>query len=538
MALSEEQARQALLDLPDEALAALEFSFPWQNPEADSSASSSDGDFKTKLSDLNKMGIDELQKECWAKYHTNPQINTAIRGVTGRICGLGFEVTSGVREIQKVITETELDWRNRLYNFWPKYYGRFQLDGELYLILTLHPDGFVEVDYLDPSDLQSGKGEAGIIWHPTKTCMPLIYCIRVKDQDGQATDVQIPSIFLAKFPSLINIASVHRDYNKDQLKTSKRTKNYKETGGFFRFVVGMDKGLVTRRAVSHLLTVLKWLNYYENLKQYEIDHKKSSGAYLWSVKFTDTKAFKLWLGLSDDERRKTGILQKKVPGGTLILPPGVDLEVKNPNLPSIKDQDTDILHMITSGLNEAEDVSTGKSGGTFASVSASRGPMSDRISDEIAYFDRFQKHDFWASVFLLRGSVGAMKKIFVVKECVDFDDQKEKFEDVEYSPQELVEISYPVSETIDFEGRARGLLGVKHGPVAETLGMSGKDVALRMGIGAYSRMRLRKATEDKKFPELKYNVDAETLQEAANGKNGTKDPANKSPEQQPKKAKE
>jgi hypothetical protein len=61
------------------------------------------------------------------------------------------------------------------------------------------------------------------------------------------------------------------------------------------------------------------LNYYENLKKYEIDHKKSAGAYLWIVTMEDPRAFRAWLALTDEQKRKTGIAAKKTPGSTLVL---------------------------------------------------------------------------------------------------------------------------------------------------------------------------------------------------------------------------
>jgi hypothetical protein len=73
----------------------------------------------------------------------------------------------------------EEDPGNRLYHFWPKFVARAVIDGELGIILTLHPDGFVEVDYLDPQSLNNSKGttETGIIFHSTKTTLPLYYFI-------------------------------------------------------------------------------------------------------------------------------------------------------------------------------------------------------------------------------------------------------------------------------------------------------------------------------------------------------------------------
>ena len=100
-----------------------------------------------------------------------------------------------------------------------------------------------------------------------------------------------------------------------------------------------------------------------------------------------------------------------------------------------------------------------------------------------------------------------------MREAVAFKNKKPVFRNIEKPPEALIDISFPVSETIDFEGRARGLLGVKHGPIAETVGVSNEEIAEKLGIGGYTRSRLKKATEDDTFPKLVYTLDAESLQE-------------------------
>jgi len=538
---------KALESVPDDALQALSFSVPWQYNPYEGTYEDPDG-FDSHLSPSGKTETHrtrtDLQQICWDKFSYNPQVNTAVRGLQGRLTGLGFETTSGILELQKVIDEIELDYRNRLYTFWPKYVGRAEVEGELFLLLTLHTNGFIEVDFIDPSTVQGGgDDDTGIIFHSSKTTMPLFYNIvrDVNDRMGMGTtfDEQVPSIYIARDPSLVEDARKHKDYLKKAQKASiSRKKAYRKLNGYFRFVVSWDRGLITHRAVSHLKTVIEWCNYYEQLKKYEIDHKKSSGAYLWIFTITDARAFKLWLGLTDEERRKTGILAKKTPGGSLVLPPGMEVEVKNPSLSSIKEQDTDILDMVGSGLNEEESAMMGKSRSTYASAKASRGPMSDRVSDEIAWFGRFLQYDFWGSIFFLKTVMGKLPSYFNIEECIGYDSKRKKDGTYEhtpnwgtrrYIPEQLIDISFPISETLDYEGRARGMLGVKHGPISETLGVPVEDVSKRMGFGGYKRARLKKETEDRNFPKLAYSVDAESLQERMEGepkKEGNKETKN------------
>jgi len=531
--MKQDEINKEILSLPDEVLSAIKFSMPWQYGTENGVAKDEDG-----FSPSAAVGREDpsytqrtLQAECFRRFQRNPHVNTSVRGLVGRITGLGFETTSEILEIQQAIEEIELDPRNRLYNFWPKYVGRLNIEGELLLILTCHKDGFVEIDFLDPIMLaSSGDDATGILFHPNKTLMPLFYII---EQEGGGKRL-IPSIFIARYPELANTLTKKQGFDaKLAAKSRSRKQIFKKFGKYYQFVVALDKGFVTRRAISYLRTTIEWINHYENLKKYEIDHKKSSGAYLWVFTIEDAKAFKTWLTMSAEDKRKTGILSKKTPGGTLILPPGISVEVKNPNLTSIKEQDTDILQMVASGLNEPDDVLTGTNKGTYASVKASRGPMSDRTSDEIAFFDRWLKHDFWGSIFFLKAAIGKFPPYFKSREAVSFNKSQEPvFQNIRKRPEMFIDVSYPVSETIDFEGRARGLLGVKHGPVAEQAGIANSEVAKRLGFGGYGRQRLRKATEDDKYPELVYEmgVDAETQQETKEGeKPKAKKPVEKKP---------
>lgn len=529
--MSQDEIQTYLLDMPDEVIQNLTFSVPWQTSEVGETHGVEDEDgFPLSISgnkeDTSAYRV-ALQQECWKKFQTNPQVNTAIRGLAGRLVGAGFRITSPIAEIQDVIEEIEIDWRNQLYKFWPKYAARSFVEGELILLLTVHDNGFVEIDFIDPTSISTGGDDGtGIIFHPTKALLPVFYNVRpdTTKMYGRigVTDVyeQIPSIYVAKFPEIARAVKSHPDVMVKYQKMSRtRKKAFRKTGGFFRFICAWEKGFMTKRAVGYLRTTIEWLNHYENLKKYEIDHKKSSGAYVWTFKITEPRMFKLWLSLTDEDRRKTGIMAKKTPGASIVLPPGIEMEAKYPQLNSISGQDTDIQNLITSGLNEPEDVSTGQSKGTFASIKASRGPASDRIMDEIAYFDRWLKFDLWAAIFYLRSVVTDFPETFTVKEAYKFEGKKPLFRNVKKRPEQLLEIDYPTSEMIDFETRAKGLLGTKHGPIAQSLGVSNKEVASRMGFNAYGRARLEKATEDEMYPELIYESDtnAESTQEKAEG---------------------
>ena len=538
--MDQAEIEKYIMDMPDEVMSRFTFSMPWQYDTSSGGYKDPDG-FPVHVDSADKeetkLTRDKLQKECWDKFNKNPQINTATRGTVGRLTGYGFEVSSEIQEIAEAIEEVELDPRNRLYNYWPKFVGRTIIEGELFLSLTCHSDGFVEVDFVDPISLyEDGDDDSGIIFHPDKAFMPLIYTIKGNNGDK----VQVPSIYVAHYPELINIASKSKKFNQKLANKSRsRRKKFRDLRGYFRFIVAWDRSFITRRATSYMKTTLTWLNHYENLKKYEIDHKKSSGAYLWIFSITEPRAFKQWLSLSDEDRRKTGIMAKKTPGSSLVLPPGVEVECKNPNLTKISEQDSDILEMISSGLNEPEDVLMNRAKGTYASLKASRGPMNDRTSDEVAYFERFLKYDFWDSIFWLKSKLDSkFKYVHKIKEAVRFDDKGEPvFENRKRKASQLVDITFPVSESIDYESRSSALMGVKHGPASETLGVPTSEIAKRLGFGNYGRLRLRYATEKEKYPELVYTLDAESLQEQveAEPKGKTTPQSTKKPAKQPAK---
>jgi len=510
--MNHDEFTKELEKVPDEVLQRISFSMPWQYSEYGEESRHQDEDGFPVVSggpkDDTSLNRETLQHECFVKFHRNPHVNTSIRGLVGRLTGLGFETSSEIWDIQQVIEEIEEDQRNRLYNFWPKFVGRHHIEGELYLGLTPHLDGFVEVDFFDPSVINfGGDDNTGIIYHSMKSHMPLFYNISVNGTQKY----QIPSIFIARYPDLVDDARKSKWFKPEfQKNVRSRRHIYRKFGGYTQFIISWDRGFMSRRAISYLRTVLEWLNHYENLKKYEIDHKKSSGAYVWVFSFEDMKAFRQWLALTDDEKRKTAVGAKLTPGGRLILPPGMTVEAKTPSLTQIKDQDTDIMQMIASGLNEPEDILVGTSKAPFASVKASRGPFSDRNSDEIAYFDRFLKHDFWGNVFWLRAQMNGFPETFKIKKAIAWKDKKPEFKKVPRRPEQLIEIAYPISDVIDLDSRTKAMLGVKHGPLSEQLGIPNREVANRLGIGGYGKARLEKATEDDRYPELDYELGVDT----------------------------
>lgn len=464
----------------------------------------------------------ELQEECWKKFHDNPQLNTTVRGLVGRLTGNGFKVSSPHPEIQDCIDEIEYDHRNCLWKNYTKFVGRHVIEGELFISLTLHKDGFVEVDFIDPACIPTSMGHdgTGIIYHPTKPAMPLFYYVQKhnietdKTADPKAIRL-IPSINIARFPELLKELKKHPMYST-YIEEAKKSSDYgfKQVGGFSMFIVEWNNGFMTRRSSGHLRTTLKWMNYYEQLKRFEIDHKKALAAYAWEFKYESKSLYDAHKRMADAGEKTIASMPIK-PGQRVVLPPGISLSVKAPQLPNISGQDTDIMDMISSGLNEPQDITTGVSSGTFASVKASRGPMSDRISDEIAYFRRWLVFDFWGAIFFLKSSIGLFPKLLSMEKGVAHDKDKELMtRTIQRSAEFFVKVSFPVSENIDYAGRVSAGLGVKHASLVEGLGLSKAFVAELVGVADYESAILEKALEDKKHPKLALTADQEAVQEA------------------------
>jgi len=524
--LQNNQVTETLASLPDSVLSQIQFTFPLFS-HAKSTIKTTDEDGFPTSAALSEGTYDlkSLHQQCWNKFEKNPQISSHVRDVMGRMAGWGFGFFSGVEEIQMALDEVIEDPRNALYENFPKFCGRSEIEGELFLMLTLHLNGFVEVDFITPTMLTGGDKGSGILFHSMKKTFPLFY--NVKFGDKTESEILIPSINIAYFPELEEDAKNNSCYKADKTKKAKpNTGNKKmkrkveKIGGYNRFIVRWDKGFLTRRNVSHIRTTIEWLNYYEDLKKYEIDHKKSSGAYLWVIEMDDMRAFRSWLALSEDERKSTGILQPKDPGGTLILPPGMKMRVENPKLPTISDEDSDIMQMVSSGLNKPQDLILGDYRSTYASVKAAQGPQNDRINDDLAYFTNFLRYNFWRPVFFLKSVVSNFKLNRRVEEVVGWEGDPESEEGlkpvkkrVQKPSYKLVEIALPVSKLEDIESIAKSMLGVKHGSLVDTLNIPREEIAKRLGFYNYPSLVKKHATEQQNYPKTKAAVDQETAQE-------------------------
>ena len=524
--LADPKVIDTLRTMSDDALS--QFAIPmFQNPSS-SQRVRRDADGFPDVTDELMQDLHSLQKQCWDKATSNPQISSHVRDQMGRMAGNGFKFNSELPDVAEFIEEIVEDPRNDLYQNFPKYAGRSEIEGELFLILTVHNDGFIEIDFTPPNTITGGgdKG-SGIIFHSRKKTFPLFYCTTLKNSRDDATTMMIPSINIAYYPDLVKDAMTHSNFSKDKIKAC-QTPNakFKKFGGFYRFMIHWNKGLMVPRNVSHIRTTLKWANYYEMLKEYEIDHKRSSGAYLWVIKMEDTIAFRRWLQMTDAEREATGVMQVKEPGGTVVLPPGMVIECINPKLPTISDQDNDIMQMISSGLQKPQDQMLGDYKSTYASVKAAQGPQGDRIMDELHYFKLFLTYSFWRPIlFLVTHLRPKLKWERTVEYVIDFKNKKPIKKKVQREVWKFVDISMPMSRLDDLKEIGAVLLGSKHGSIADTLGIPKRAIASKLGFGNYSMLRKEKAIEDERYPETLSLENEDAAQEksiAGNEKTPTK----------------
>ena len=534
---------EATIDnLPDDILNQIAASMPWQAAIGTPTDVVDEDGFS--LSTVNSYkDFKELQNICWNKFLDNPQINSHVRDFMGNLTGSGFIMDSDVLPVSDFMKTIQDDPRNALYRNMTKFVARSEIEGELFLSLTVHQDGFIEVDFMSPRSLTTaGYKNSGIHFHPEKTGFPLFYEFELDSNStfGSKNIVTIPSINIAYYPSLKSLADKMKITEASLSKAKSGSRKYSKIGGFKRFIVEWDRGYLTTRNASHIRTTIVWLEHYENLKKWEIDHKKSSGSYLWVATIEDAKAFRTWLKMTEDQKKDTGLFAKKKPGGTLVLPPGIKLECINPNLPKISDADTDIMGMAISGLNKPEDMVTGATrGSTFSGVKASRGPHADRVQDNLAYFERFLLYDFWRPIFTLTNAVNPSFKLeHKVKEVIEFKDKEPVTKTVTKKAHELIHIEFPVSEVSNVKEKAAALLGVKHPSLVESLGIPREEVAKRLGFGNYRRRRLQIATEDEYYPDLPTAIELEALQEIGGESKANMKPGQEEEGKKPVKEKE
>jgi len=487
---------------------------PWQgSPPGSLSLSSGtytdeDG-FTYGMSEDDFTDFVTLQRECWNLYRTNGFVFTTMQDLVGRLCGHGFSQFSPYERLNDFMDKVWHDPRNMLVSNFSDYVLRGIIQGETYLAATVHNDGFVEVDFIAPTLVSGFTDGSGILFAKNKPNMPLLYKV-----NGDASNPHyIPDINLAYYPELWAQIESSQEWGQIKDRIINSGKGRDDLHKCQTFMLRWEQGAVTKRNIGRVRASMEWINHYINLKKWEMDHKKSSGSYLWHMEFEDVKAWKLWLALSEEQRLMTGLMQTKTPGMTVMTPPGMKLEVKNPQLSSITNQDNDILKMISAGLNVPEDMMTGSSSGiTYGGAKLSRGPIADRIKNDVVDLERWLINVFWQGSFYLHHLYSGANWTYKSRKAYKFDGGKAKFKVVTQDAYRTIAVTWPLSEMSDLEGTTRAVLGVKHGPVTEQLGISCASVSRRLGYSDYYKERLDAETEKATFPELAISSVIESAQ--------------------------
>ena len=247
-----------------------------------------DGFKMTAAGEYDYAGFDKLQDYCWLKFNRNPFVFTTVKDNTGRMAGYGFEQGSLSPRVADFIKKIWTDPRNGLISNFDKYIARSQIQGELFLTFTIHEDGFVEVDFVSPTVIKGFNNNSGILTATGKPLFPLMYCI----QESSSLEKKfIPSINLAYYPEMWDQVKQNKNFQMKNLLNTSSKKAFKKYNGCQTFMVQWDQSFVTTRNVGSVKVALEWIEHYDNIKKWELDHKKSSGAYLWSVEVEDRSAF-------------------------------------------------------------------------------------------------------------------------------------------------------------------------------------------------------------------------------------------------------
>jgi len=78
------------MNIPDEEMANMQFAMPWQYDvqEVDKTRSVDEDGFALVDSEKDELNRAKLQQACWLKFNRNPQLNTSVRGLVGRLTGM------------------------------------------------------------------------------------------------------------------------------------------------------------------------------------------------------------------------------------------------------------------------------------------------------------------------------------------------------------------------------------------------------------------------------------------------------------------
>ena len=497
------------LVLEDPASAVIFASSPWQGV----TALSFTADLKDETWDGAKDSKAQApewriqQDKCWNKYRRFGPVNASINSKADYVTGAGFKVDSPVLQIRQALKSFWYGMHNQLYKTSNSWLVRMQSEGELFLLFSIAevktPEKFqVKIRVLEPSRIGDGN-ETGLIVNPSDATETLFY----EHKTSAGTEI-IPDIRIAFNPELAKL-KLSTEIDKAKLKTSQGGGKFSKLGGFNRFFLHWKNltGIVEyERDISSLSSVLEYINLYENSIKWRLDHLKAMSAYTNIVKFTETPlgkaSYYLFMHMTDEQRAKTGLTKQLKPGGTLILMPGVEFDVKNPNLGNLPVQDP-LLNLTGSGLRSPMDLFQGNASGlTNSTVEATRSPYEADIETLQTKHEDFLRWEVLRSYFWILTQLAGFPATFKKKEVEEIVGGKGKIVEIDVEPCELVNISSPnIKFTKQPLETVQAYLGSKH-PGLHGIGVSADSAAKALGVDDLHAEKRKQILEIEEFGEI------------------------------------
>lgn len=447
----------------------------------------------------------ELQTKCWNKYRTFGPINASINSKSDYTAGSGFSLYSPVHKISRFLNDLWYSHRNQLYFRGTGWVTRMQAEGELFLLLAFDKDGKATVRAFEPSRIGNGSNSdnnTGLITNPDDFGETLFY--EIGDQEI------IPDINIMYDPS--KEKKVSGKISADKLKGSKATVNkrkFKKMGGYRRFIIhwkNMSGIMEYARDTSQLSAILEAINLYWNAIKWQLDHKKAATSYTNVFKFNETAAGKLawhiFKKMTSEEKEAFGLTKRLTPGSKIFMMPGMEYDVKSPQMSKLDGDNRDLLNIAGSGAESPQDMFQGDvRGSTFSSLSASRSPLEINIENMQHKFSHFIQYNFLRACFYAAHILDDFPTTFE-KEFVDHEGGKEEIIKDDVEPSELVEVITPhVKFESDLQGKVSAYLGNNHEGVT-SVGVSDERAARVIGVKDFNRERDKRLIEDSKKKEI------------------------------------
>jgi len=473
-----------------------------------------------------------INDEAWKKYCEDAFVGSAIDRLAGRVMGRGFNISSHIYNIQEYIDELVDSPINELYSSYLGMGIRKMTEYELFLRCSIHNDGFIEFDVVEPNDIAgSGNLKHGILPHKTKATLPLWYRVK-KHQNLALTTVSnaeyelIPSIYHVYMPELANT------YTDAELKGFAATpiskdpaleKRSKGSVLYRQYILSWRHGVKEiLRNVSKLRTIFEPLEDFKQNKRWRSDYMKALTSYFIFYEFTDKMSWYRWQSLTPEKKRETGLLQTLRPGDRLLLPPGIKGTIQNPNLPKLSGDDEDLLKWMATAANTPYDIFASDSKGpTYASTKSSRPFYMDYINDWQGFTETFFIMDFFRFAFWVKSKLDKrFKYLYPIEVCTGWNNREAKFETKKIPAYKLISCNFPASQEINLGDVANGVLGSKRGDLTWHLGISKEAQAEKLGIQNYKKQLMKRAEEEKMYPkELVSNVGNSDMVDSASNSN-------------------